>query len=65
MKNINRFIREPECKRITGLSRTTRWRLEQAGNFPKRYQLSPGISAYKSSEITEWLESRSPEKNHG
>ena len=55
----DRFIREPECKSITGLSRTTRWRLEQAGDFPKRYQISPGISAYKESEILDWLESKS------
>ena len=60
----DRFIREPECKSITGLSRTTRWRLEQHGDFPKRYQLSPGISAYKASEVAEWLESRDQEKRN-
>ena len=51
----DRFIREPECKRITGLSRTTRWRLERAGLFPKRRQISPGLIAWLESEIQEWL----------
>ena len=52
----DRFIREPECKRITGLSRTTRWRLERAGLFPKRRQISPGgLIAWLESEVQEWL----------
>ncbi|MCB7130079.1 MAG: AlpA family phage regulatory protein [Candidatus Brocadiales bacterium] len=52
---IDRFVREPECKRITGLSRTTRWRLERAGLFPKRRQISPGLIAWLESEVQEWL----------
>ena len=56
---VDRFIREPECKRITGLSRTTRWRLERAGLFPKRRQISPGgLIAWLESEIQEWLRER-------
>jgi predicted DNA-binding transcriptional regulator AlpA len=31
----DRAVRESECKTITGLSRVTRWRLEQKGAFPK------------------------------
>ena len=61
MDNIYRFIREPECRRITGLSRTTRWRMEKVGTFPKPYKLSPNISAYKSSEIQRWIDERRPE----
>jgi prophage regulatory protein len=54
----DRFIREKECIEITGLSRATRWRLERAGSFPKRHQISPGVSAYKESEIVAWLDSK-------
>lgn len=57
----NEFIREQEAARITGLSRTTRWRLEQRGDFPKRYQISDGIKAYRSTELNEWMESRPQE----
>ena len=55
---IDRFLREPECKRITGLSRTTRWRLERAGQFPKRRQISANVVAWLESEIDEWLRAR-------
>jgi prophage regulatory protein len=54
----NKFIRENEATDITGLSRATRWRLEKRGEFPSRYQISDGISAYKESEVMKWLESR-------
>ena len=58
----DRFIREPECKRTTGLSRTTRWRLERSGLFPKRRQISPGLVAWLESEIQEWLRDRADSK---
>lgn len=50
-----RLIREAECKQITGLSRATRWRMEKGGKFPKRRQISPGVTAYLASEIAAWL----------
>ena len=54
----DRFLRETEILKMTGISRTTRWRLENRGEFPKRYKISDGITAYKESEILEWIESR-------
>ena len=30
-----RIVREPECYRRTGLSRSTRWRLERVDLFPR------------------------------
>jgi len=56
------FVREAQAVQITGMSRTTRWRLEKVGEFPLRYQISPGLTAYRLSEIMEWLESRPLEK---
>ena len=58
----DRFVREPECKHITGLSRTTRWRLERAGLFPKRPQISPNAIAWLESTIQEWLRGRAENK---
>ncbi|PHR62692.1 MAG: hypothetical protein COA47_03010 [Robiginitomaculum sp.] len=55
----DRFIREAECKNITGLSRSTRWRMEKTQAFPKKYKLSQGAVAYKLSEIENWMETRS------
>lgn len=38
-KNI-KYLRETQVAELTGLSKTTRWRLEKLGIFPKRRQLS-------------------------
>jgi prophage regulatory protein len=54
----DRFIREPEVHRITGLSRTTRWRLERAGKFPKSYKTSDNTSAKLLSQIMTWMAER-------
>ncbi len=54
----DRFIREPECRRTTGLSRSTRWRLERAGLFPKRRAISANAVAWLDSEVQEWLRTR-------
>jgi prophage regulatory protein len=54
----DRIIREPECRQITGLSRSTRWRLERAGKFPRRRKLSAAASGWLASEIAAWLAER-------
>ena len=53
------FMREQECKRTTGLSRTTRWRLQSAGEFPKKRQISPNATAWLASEIFAWMAEKS------
>jgi prophage regulatory protein len=52
------IIREPECRQVTGLSRSTRWRLERDKKFPRRRQISPGASGWLATEIAAWLEDR-------
>lgn len=52
------FWRRTKVKEITGLSISTIWRLEQAKDFPARYQISKKRVAYKSNEIMEWLNTR-------
>ena len=51
----DRFMREPEVQHVTGLSRTTRWRLERAGKFPRKRQLSANVKANLASEIKAWV----------
>ena len=53
-----RFMREPEVERKTGLSRTTRWRLEQAGQFPHKRKLSQNAVGWLASEIETWMAER-------
>jgi predicted DNA-binding transcriptional regulator AlpA len=54
----DRFIREVERRQVTGLSRTTWWRLERQGVAPKRRQLSANSTGWLLSEITAWMQSR-------
>jgi prophage regulatory protein len=54
----DRIIREPECKQRTGLSRSTRWRLERVDKFPRRRRLSEGCSGWLESEIAAWIAAR-------
>lgn len=54
----DRFMREGEVKRRTGLSRTTRWRMEQTGDFPRRRQLSPNSVGWLECEIDDWMLAR-------
>jgi predicted DNA-binding transcriptional regulator AlpA len=41
-----------------GISRTTAWRLQKTGDFPKPYVMSPGRVAYRESEVEAWKASR-------
>lgn len=54
----DRLIREDECFFLTGLSRTTRWRLEREGKFPKRRQVSDNGVGWLLSEVLAWRDSR-------
>ena len=58
MQSENRFIRPKEVQSITGLSRTTIWRLEKDQGFPSRRQISRGAVGYLHSDILDWIESR-------
>jgi prophage regulatory protein len=44
------------------ISRVTIWRLERAGLFPKRIQLSPNRVGWLEADVDGWLEER---KAHG
>lgn len=41
-----------------GISRTTAWRMQRSGEFPKPYVVSPGRVAYRESEVEAWKASR-------
>jgi prophage regulatory protein len=52
----DRILREREVRTATGLSRTTRWRLERAGRFPRKRQLSAGAVGWLESEVLAWID---------
>ena len=54
----DRFIDERECQRLTNLSRVTRWRLIRRGDFPAKIRLSPNRTAWRLSDILDWMQQR-------
>jgi prophage regulatory protein len=57
-----RMIREAECRATTGLSRSTRYRLERCGAFPRRRRLGKNSVGWPDDEVQAWLHSRSSNK---
>ena len=53
-----KFLRIRQVMQVTGLSRMTIYRLELAGKFPKRRQLSQNSVAWLESDIAAWADSR-------
>lgn len=56
----DRLLPWPAVKDITGLSRTTAWRRQKAGDFPLPVQISPGRVGWWESELATWKASRAP-----
>lgn len=52
------LLRLPEVKRLSGLSRSTIYRLEAQGDFPARVRLSERATAWRSTEVFSWLAAR-------
>jgi prophage regulatory protein len=55
-----KILREKEVEAITGLSRTTRWRLRRRGEFPNPRKLTDNTRGYLDHEIYGWVSSRPP-----
>ncbi|WP_081646966.1 AlpA family phage regulatory protein [Limisalsivibrio acetivorans] len=53
-----RIIRAQELQELTGLSRTTIWRLERKGESPARVPLSGSSVGWRHSEVLEWMKLR-------
>ena len=57
----DRIIREEECRRITGLCRTTRWRKMKTGEFPQPVRLGVYARGWRLSEVMAWVGALRPE----
>jgi len=58
--SLDPIIKLPEVATLTGLSRSSIYRLAAAGEFPQPLKLGPRSSGWRSSSIAEWLDSRQP-----
>jgi len=54
----DRIVRAKEVVEMTGLSRTTIWRMERYKSFPARVSLGKNSIGWKMSDIQKWLDTR-------
>ncbi|EKG0013015.1 helix-turn-helix transcriptional regulator [Vibrio cholerae] len=54
-RESERFVKENERERITSISRTTWWRLEKAGQVPKRKRVG-GSTVWLLSDLLAWMQ---------
>lgn len=55
---VDPFLRRPDVCQITTLPSSSLTDLIARGDFPKPYKLSKRMSAWRTSEVVEWMESR-------
>jgi prophage regulatory protein len=53
-----RLLRFPTVRERTGLSRSTIWRLERRGEFPRHHRISANVVAWVETEVIDWIQSR-------
>jgi prophage regulatory protein len=53
-----RFIRFTAVRDRTGLSRSTIWRLERQGEFPRHRRISSNAVGWLEQEVNEWVLAR-------
>lgn len=61
----NEVWRWPTVQQVSGLSRTTAWRLEKEGKFPCRRQLSANAVGWLKTEVEAWILSRTQPQAQG
>lgn len=54
----DRMLSTTEVQEATGLSRTTLWRMEREGKFPKRRKLVGHRVGWLESEVEVWIADR-------
>ena len=60
MTMSDRLLRRREVENITGMSRSSIYRLMQEGEFPRPVRVGSAAVRWRASDITLWLESRRP-----
>jgi prophage regulatory protein len=57
-KSIKRTIRRNQLREMVPLADSTIYEMEQRGEFPRRFALSPRCVVWDLSEVEAWLASR-------
>lgn len=56
--DFKRTIRRPELRQIVPLADTTIYEMEQRGEFPRRFNLTPRCVVWDLDEVQAWVEER-------
>ena len=54
----DRLLRRREVEKLTGLARSTIYRLMQSGDIPRAVRVGSSAVRWRKSAITAWMESR-------
>ena len=57
-RSIQQTIRKCELRKIVPLADTTIYQMEQRGEFPKRFNLSPRCVVWSLTEVEDWIQRR-------
>lgn len=58
MSTSQQTIRRPELRRIVPLADTTIYEMEQRGEFPRRFHLTPRCVVWSLAEVETWIRER-------
>lgn len=61
--NPHQLLRLPAVVALTGLSRSTIYRLIDADEFPSGIKLTKNTTAWAANEVASWIESRIAARN--
>ena len=62
-QNDARVLRTKDVQALTSLSRSTIWRLEKKGQFPRHIMLGEASIGWLKQDVMEWLEKRKVQSN--
>jgi prophage regulatory protein len=54
----SRLVRFPVVRQRTGLSRSTIWRMERRGEFPRHHRISSNVVAWLEDDVSTWIRAR-------
>lgn len=57
-QELGRWLGWRQVHELTGLGRTTAWRMRRSGDFPDPVPISPGRVAWRERDIIEWTATR-------
>ena len=61
---LQKILRLPEVKKITGLSRSSIYRLGESNEFPKSIKIGPRAVGWLEAEVLAWLHQHIVLRNH-